>query len=282
MHRADWIGLGLTVVFHALLLMLCFSSGLTYLYPPPQEQAILMEFPEESLPELVEVGTQPRSENPDPETEPVLVKRSEAPVEGHKANEAPEATVGDDGDVEVPEPKHEIDRRALFPSAANNKKDTTATQTSSQPSTRFDTGHASGNTMADTGDGEPSARLAGRTVVGSLLLPSYGVQKAGRVVVRIMVDREGNVTDAIPGIEGTTVQDRSLWSAAKQAALQAHFNANPKAPVQQPKEQASYQRTGDQRHKVHAHMPYDREYEDAAVRSHERALERHRESACNA
>ncbi len=233
MHRADWIGLGLTVVFHALLLTLCFSSGLKYIYPPPQEQAILMEFPEEPLPELVEVGTQPRSETPNPETEPVLVKRADAPVEGHKVNEAPEAAVGDDGDVEVAEPKHEIDRRALFPSAANNKKDTVAPQTSSQPSTRFDEGHASGNTLADASDGEPSARLAGRTVVGSLLLPSYGVQKSGRVVVRIMVDREGNVTDAIPGIEGTTVQDRSLWSAAKQAALQAHFNANPKAPVLQ-------------------------------------------------
>ena len=41
------------------------------------------------------------------------------------------------------------------------------------------------------------------------------------------------MTDAIPGIEGTTVQDRSLWSAAKQAALQAKFNANAKAPISQ-------------------------------------------------
>ncbi len=87
--------------------------------------------------------------------------------------------------------------------------------------------------MAGSSDGEPSARLAGRNVVGSLLLPSYGVQKAGRVVVKIMVDREGNVTDAIPGVEGTSVTDRSLWSAAKEAALQAHFNANPKAPISQ-------------------------------------------------
>jgi len=53
------------------------------------------------------------------------------------------------------------------------------------------------------------------------------------VVVKIMVDREGNVTEAIPGMEGTSVTDRSLWSAAKEAALQAHFNANPKAPISQ-------------------------------------------------
>lgn len=233
MNRANWIGIGLTAVFHALLLVLCFSSGLKYIYPPPQEQAVLMEFPEEPLPEQVEVGSEPRSETPDPEAPVQLVKRSESPVKGTKANKAEEATVGDDGDVEVPEPKREIDRRALFPSAANNKKDTLAPQTSSQPSPRFDEGHASGNTMTGSSDGEPSARLAGRNVVGSLLKPSYGVQKSGRVVVKITVDREGNVTDAIPGVEGTSVTDRSLWSAAREAALQAHFNANPKAPVSQ-------------------------------------------------
>ena len=233
MNRSNWVGIGLTVVFHALLLCLGFSSGLKYLYPPPQEQAVLMEFPEDPLPEQVQVGAEPRAEAPDPDAPVQLVKRSESPVRGTKANEAEEATVGDDGDVEVPEPVREIDRRALFPSAANDRKDTLAPQTASQPSTRFDQGHASGNTMAGSSDGEPSARLAGRNVVGSLLLPSYGVQKAGRVVVKIAVDREGNVTEAIPGVEGTSVTDRSLWNAAKEAALQARFNANPKAPLSQ-------------------------------------------------
>ena len=233
MNRANWVGLGLTVVLHALLLMVCFRSGLKYIYPPPQEQAVLMEFPPEFVPEEVKVGSEPRAEVPDPEHEVQLVKRSEAPVQGTKANEAEEATVGNDGDVEVPEPVREINKRALFPSAANNKKDTLATQTAAQPSANFDEGHASGNTMSCSSDGEPSARLAGRNVVGSLPLPDYGVQKSGRVVVRILVDRDGNVTDAIPGIEGTSVTDRSLWAAAKKAALQAHFTANPKAPLSQ-------------------------------------------------
>ena len=233
MNRSQWVGLGMTVVFHALLLVVCFRSGLKYIYPPPEEKTVVLEFFDEEDPPVMEMGQEPRSEEPEPEKEVQLVKRSEAPVQGTKANEAEEATPGEDGDVEVPAPKKEIDKRALFPSAANNKKDTLATQTASKPSNRFEPGHASGNTMEGSADGEPSARLAGRTVVGSLLLPDYGVQKSGRVVVRITVDREGNVTDAIPGIEGTTVQDRSLWSAAKQAALQVKFNANPKAPVAQ-------------------------------------------------
>ena len=234
MNRANWVGIGLTVVFHALLLGLCFKSGLKYIYPPPQEQAFLMEFPEEPAPpEQVVVGQEPRAEDPDPLQEVELVKRAESPVKGTTANLSEESTVGDDGDVEVPEPKREINKRALFPSVANNKQDTLTQHTAAVPSPRMDEGHSQGNTLSGNTDGEPSARLAGRNVVGSLLLPSYGVQKAGRVVVKIMVDREGNVTEAIPGIEGTTVQDRSLWSAAKQAALQAHFNANPKAPISQ-------------------------------------------------
>ena len=234
MNRANWVGIGLTVVFHALLLGLCFKSGLKYIYPPPQEQAFLMEFSEEPVPpEQVVVGQEPQAEDPDPQQEVELVKRAESPVKGTTANLSEESTVGDDGDVEIPEPKREINKRALFPSAANNKQDTLTQHTAAVPSPRMDEGHSQGNTLSGNTDGEPSARLAGRNVVGSLLLPSYGVQKAGRVVVKIMVDREGNVTEAIPGIEGTTVQDRSLWSAAKQAALQAHFNANPKAPISQ-------------------------------------------------
>ncbi len=99
MNRSNWVGIGLTVVFHALLLTLCFSSGLKYLYPPPQEQAFLMEFPDdEPLPQQMEVGNEPRSETPDPDREVQLVKRSESPVQGTKANEAPESTVGEDGD----------------------------------------------------------------------------------------------------------------------------------------------------------------------------------------
>ena len=40
----------------------------------------------------------------------------------------------------------------------------------------------------------------------------------GKVVVKIMVDQYGKVTNAIPGVAGTTVQDKRLWEAAKEAA----------------------------------------------------------------
>jgi len=125
--KSNMFGIVLTVIFHIALLIIGVGSGLKYNYPPPEEKAILMDFISEEEPKPIEVaaGIEPRVPNPNPEEEVRLVQRSDGPVEGTKSNEALEATVGDDGDVEVPEPpRKEINRRALFSAADNNKKDT--------------------------------------------------------------------------------------------------------------------------------------------------------------
>lgn len=212
-------------------------TGFTYLDPPPPEQEqILIEFDElEEVrrPQQVWNGTQPRVEEPD-RTKPIkLIERSESPVEGTKANEAAESKIDEFGDVETrtPEREKEIDRRALF-NAADNKanKDTLAVQTARDVSDALKTGHASGNTKKGSTDGEPNAHVKGRSVNGTLPRPAYGVQEEGTVVVDIWVDNYGNVTKAIAGAEGTTVSDKELWSAARIAALDAHFNMSAEAP----------------------------------------------------
>ena len=68
---------------------------------------------------------------------------------------------------------------------------------------------------------------------GTLPRPSYGVQKAGTVVVEIWVDNYGNVQKAVAGAAGTTVTDKTLWQAARKAALGAHFNMSADAPALQ-------------------------------------------------
>ena len=42
--KSNMFGIGLTVIFHVALLFIGIGSGLKYNYPPPEEQAILMEF----------------------------------------------------------------------------------------------------------------------------------------------------------------------------------------------------------------------------------------------
>ena len=232
-------GVALTVFMHIALLICCFITGFTYMDPPPPEQEqILIEFdePEIRKPKQIWNGTRPRAVEPDPKKEINLVQRSEAQNQGTKSNEAPEAKIDEFGDVDVPEPKREkeIDRRALF-SAADNKtqKDTLAAQTAHKVSDALKAGHAQGNTKIGETSGEPNAKLAGRSVNGTLPRPSYGVQKDGIVVVDIWVDNYGNVQKAVAGAQGTTVTDNTLWQAARKAALGAHFNMSADAPALQ-------------------------------------------------
>ncbi|MFA6712828.1 MAG: hypothetical protein WCR82_02965 [Bacteroidales bacterium] len=235
--KGKWCGIALTVAAHAALLLLCVSSVLKYNYPPPKEYGILMEFNqvEEKKPVEVAAGKEPRAKEANPKNEVKLVQQSKAQQKGSKLNKAIESTVEKDGDVEVPEPprKKEIDKRALFSSADNNKKDTLAAQTSDRISNALTAGHSQGNTEVGATDGEPSAKLTGRSIMGSLPLPNYNVQKSGRVVVKITVTREGKVSNAIPGFTGTTVMDKTLWEASKNAALKAQFNLSSSAPLQQ-------------------------------------------------
>lgn len=238
-RRSRTTGVALTVVMHAGLAACLFVTGFKYIDPPPPEkEMILIEFEEPQIkkPEQTWNGTRPQAVNPDP-TKPInLVQKSEAQHEGTKSNEAPEAQVDEFGDVDIkdPEPKKEINRKALFRTADNKtQKDTLAAQTAREVSDALKAGHAQGNTRTGETSGEPNAKLAGRSVDGTLPRPSYNVQESGKVVVAIWVDNYGQVQKAVAGMEGTTVTDKTLWQAARKAALGAHFNMSTDAPALQ-------------------------------------------------
>ena len=228
-------GIILTVGIHLCAALFGVFSGLKYIYPPPEEKSILIDFTEEeTIPEKPKTGIQPKAVNPDPTRDIELVQRSEGQNLGTRQNEAPEATVGPDGDVEVPEPprQKEINRRALFHSADNKTdKDTLAPQTASEITDNLKAGHASGTTDKGKEVGEPNAKLKGRTPVnGYLPRPDYNVQKAGTVVVNIKVDNYGEVKSAEVDGGLSTVTDKTLWQAAINAAKKARFNMTMNAP----------------------------------------------------
>lgn len=235
-ERVSEIGAAVcTVVCHVAVAVFGVFSGITYIYPPPEEQSVLMDFSEDEEKVIVRQtnGSAPQSEDPDRTKKLELVQKSEAQEKGTKTNEAPEAKGDDFGDVEKYEPprEKEIDRRALF-HAADNKtdKDTLAAQTARDISDALKAGHAQGNTSTGKTNGEPNAQLKGRNVVGVIAKPAYNVQEAGTVVVSIYVDQYGNVTKATPGAPGTTVNNSALWAAARKAALETHFNMDGSAP----------------------------------------------------
>ncbi len=227
-------GIVLTVAVHLVVILSCAFTGLKYIYPPPEEQTFLIDFEEEN-PDPVRrqlLGRQPQAEDVD-KTKPVeLIQRSESPVKSERTNKSAEARPDDFGDVEVPAPKEEINQNALFPGMS--KKDSSlAPHGASNPSAEFKAGHPKGNTSTGKTDGVPNAHLKGRSVLGALPRPDYAVQDEGKVVVDIWVDNYGNVTKAIAGGKGTTVNNQALWAAARAAAMKAHFNQSADAPALQ-------------------------------------------------
>lgn len=226
-------GIVLTVAVHVLACLLFVFSGLKYIYPPPQEQTFVIDFQEEEQPVRRQTfGRQPQAEEVD-RTKPIeLIQRSESPAISQKDNKTAIAKPDEHGDVEVPAPKEEINQNALFPGMS--KKDSSlAPHGAEESSATYKAGHPKGNTAVGKAEGAPNAHLKGRSTLGALPKPSYSVQNEGIVVVDIWVDNYGNVQKAIAGGQGTTVTDKSLWAAARAAAMKAHFNQSMDAPALQ-------------------------------------------------
>ncbi|MFP4488820.1 MAG: energy transducer TonB [Bacteroidales bacterium] len=81
-----------------------------------------------------------------------------------------------------------------------------------------------------TGTEGISYDLAGRQP-RSLPNPEYDVQSEGIVVVEVTVDRNGNVTKAVPGVKGSTTLEEYFLNVARNAAMDAKFDRKPDAPV---------------------------------------------------
>lgn len=189
-------GIVMTVVLHTAVLALVSFTGLKYIYPPPEEKSVLIDFeeyvPPKDTEEIPYVGE---------------VVNPEKPVENAASSE--EST--------------SVEPRSLFPGMA--RRDTSAVERTSD--------EESGTDNTEGKAGKPNALVKGRKVEGNIPRPVYNVQESGTVVVTIWVDNYGNVAKAVPGGDGTTVTDKTLWAAARKAALETHFNMSIDAPAMQ-------------------------------------------------
>lgn len=181
-------------------------------------------------------GRQPQAEEIDRSKPVELVQQSKSPVVAKRQNLAPEGQPDEHGDVEVPAPKPkepEVNKNALFPGMAKKDTTLTASHAAEKESAEFKAGQTDGNTNNGKTTDKPNAHVKGRNTIGQLPRPAYKVQEEGVVVVSVWVDNYGNVTKALPGADGTTVTDKTLWAAARSAALNTHFNQSADAPALQ-------------------------------------------------
>ncbi len=143
---------------------------------------------------------------PEPIEEPVTDERSDVEIPVPPQETPPEVQ---------PEPPREVNQRALFPGRTPQSDAVSQGESNEQEI---------GN--AGAVEGSPDGveyTLTGRSIVGSLPLPDYSENTTGKVVIDVVVDEKGQVTNATYRAQGSTTNNSALISAARAAALKARF-----------------------------------------------------------
>ena len=105
-------------------------------------------------------------------------------------------------------------------------------------------GDGTGTTPGNQGDkdGDPLANNYGEGGSGfgekpipirnfvNFVPPKDDGQKTGKIAVRLKFSKNGTIIDAIPGVKGTTLNDRELWQKCKEAIMAARLNASDLGP----------------------------------------------------
>ena len=234
---SKWTGVGLTIFAHACAVIVISASGFKYLDPPLPDSSFVLDFIEAEDPVVAPEfkGREPKAEEPDLEKPVELVRQSESPYESTARNLTPDTRQDSFGDIETPatpeEPK--LEARAMFPGMAKKDTSLTAPHSAENASANFKAGQPDGNAAKAKEEGTPNAHVKGRNTLGVMPRPSGNGRDGGKVVVTIFVDQNGNVQNALPGADGTTITDKNLWNEARKAAMNTKFNVDPGAPFKQ-------------------------------------------------
>jgi len=216
---------------------------------PPNEPEEVQEaaVPEEVLEEAI-VEKEPAAEE-------VLTREDEESIKIKKAQEAKrkadEAARKAKAEAErIAREKREAEERAQKEREAKKKKldeligginrsDGNASGSEGDDNRAGDKGSPDGDPYATSYYGSPGSGsgtggygLSGRTLV-SKGKEKQNCNQEGRVVVKIVVDRNGNVVSATPGVKGTTNNDPCLLDPARKTAFKHRWNLDSNAPRQQ-------------------------------------------------
>jgi outer membrane biosynthesis protein TonB len=224
------------------------GSGVIEPSPPPRQEEIPPPLPENTQKTQPEepLLTQNIEEAPvvkkvDPEAEKKRLEKLEA---DRRIREQLEAERKRKEQEEIERKRIEEEQKRQVDIMERTKAALQSSKNAGTKSTSEGTTGGTGNQGAPTGSVDSKVRGEG-TGLGdkgisydlqgrgfqSLPPPKYDYQGEGRVVVEVSVDRSGKVTQAVPGIKGSTTLDEYLLKVSKEAALQARFEAKPDAPV---------------------------------------------------
>ena len=234
----------ITTALLILLLILMFFAGLRYVIPP-LETGISVNFgtedlgsgavqPEEKIktaPEKEQLQNEPQEEVvSNDKTEKLLTGNEETPVV------SPQKTKSKPEKEKTPSKS----TKDALSNILNSPESDGKTEKSQGNDTKAgDQGQADGNPYANSYYGSPgtsgtgvSYGLNGRTLMSTGKVPQ-DCNEEGRVVVRIEVNKNGNVISAVPGVRGSTNTHPCLLEPAQKTALMYRWNLDDKAPSRQ-------------------------------------------------
>jgi len=227
-----------TFIFHGAILLIVAIFGFSTPLPLPAEEGILVNFGTD----LDGSGDIELRFTETEESEIVPMQQESVPLI-QTTTEQEQEVVNEDltettEDV-VPEPAEEtreINERALYKGRADSDNtDEGEGITEGDGNQGSPTGSPDSDDFSNVlsqGGGGVTWSLEGRNPV-NLPKPEYKYQVEGTVVVRIRVDRNGNVISAEAGVRGSNTTDSRLLEAAREAAMKARFDSSTTAAIQQ-------------------------------------------------
>lgn len=202
----------------------------------------------ESVPELTESDIEPTQDNAPLETTTEQIQSQETKIDD-PSEDNEEIALSENSEVTLetqPEPKPDAAtakalQRILSGQSSNpnNTSDLNTVDAESASENQLAQGNIDGSVMSESPydlgiglDGDGNYLLGGRRALFKEIIVQQ-CNQAGRVVVSIEVNQQGEVVTAMPGVRGTTNNAPCLLDPARRAALRTQFNADSKAPSRQ-------------------------------------------------
>ena len=213
---------GVTFLCLALTVVICLAFGYDPPDPPIPEEGVEVNLGNSDfglgnnpMPETSEASSAPR---PRSATENVATQRTESTTPINSSDK--------------PEP--EINKNALFNGNRGNKNKNANSGSEGNTYGSGNMGKEGGDPNSNRYDGAPGKGGAGFSLAGrsakALPSPNTSTNKEGKVVVKIWVDRAGNVIQTDAPVKGSTLTDAALVRQAKAAAMKAKFSPKEDAP----------------------------------------------------
>ncbi len=239
-----------TVVFHAIAILLFLIYGLKEPNPPLEEQGASIEFGWDDAAAGDAVAD---IEETQPQPNPV---KNESPEETVKESPAEEVASDENSDVAIPDAKEKPETKPKDPKPepkpkpVEKPKPTVSDQLSNaleslnQPAGggsqgdkegKGDQGNPEGTTgNGALGGGSGSWQLDGRSMIGGYGTKITDTKEEGIVVLNIWVDRNGKVTKVQPNLRESNTTSQYLINMAKNDVLNNfRYNGDPSASIEQ-------------------------------------------------